>query len=230
MKSLLFGLALLAGIASGQEISGDWLGILETAGPIKYRIVIHINKDATGAFQGTTDSLDLGVAGIKLSNITFKDGTLKFAADIGHAQYEGTLKPDGSIDGTWNQGVPLPLVLKRSSGAETQLRRPQNPVKPYPYREEDVTYKDNQAGIKLAGTLTIPQRKGPFTAVLLITGSGQQDRDESLMGHKPFLVLSDYLTRRALRCCVWMIVAWEARAGTSLHPRLPISPPMSRPA
>jgi pimeloyl-ACP methyl ester carboxylesterase len=144
------------------------------------------------------DSLDQGAAGIKLSNVTCKDGNLKFAADSAHIQYEGALKPDGSIDGTWKQGVPLPLVLKRSSGAETQLRRPQNPVKPYPYREEDVTYKNKQAGIKLAGTLTTPQGKGPFTAVLLITGSGQQDRDESLMGHKPFLVLSDYLTRRGI--------------------------------
>ena len=74
----------------------------------------------------------------------------------------------------------------------------QNPVKPYPYRAEDLTYPNTGAGIQLAATLTIPTGKGPFPAVVLITGSGQQDRDESLLGHKPFLVLSDYLTRKGI--------------------------------
>lgn len=72
------------------------------------------------------------------------------------------------------------------------------PVKPYPYREEDVTYDNPMANIKLAGTITIPQGKGPFPAVLLMAGSGPNDRDESLMGHKPFLVLADYLTRKGI--------------------------------
>jgi pimeloyl-ACP methyl ester carboxylesterase len=195
MKSLLFGLVLAAGIASAQEISGDWLGVL---GSTKLRIAIHINKDAAGVFRGTMDSLDQGAMGIKLSNITFKDGALRFAVDIVRGHYEGKLQPDGSIDGTWNQGAPLPLVLKRGNAPEASLRRPQNPAKPYPYREEEVTYENKQARIKLAGTLTTPHGDGPFTAVLLITGSGAQDRDESLMGHKPFLVLSDYLTRHGI--------------------------------
>ncbi len=77
--------------------------------------------------------------------------------------------------------------------------RPQTPVKPYPYAEIEASY-DNPArpGVHLAGTLTVPKGKGPFPAVVLITGSGKQDRDESFAGHKPFLVLADYLTRRGI--------------------------------
>ncbi len=82
--------------------------------------------------------------------------------------------------------------------ADLELKRPQNPVKPYPYREEEVSYENKVQNVTLAGTLTIPQGKGPFPVVLLITGSGPQDRDESLLGHKPFLVLSDYLTRHGI--------------------------------
>jgi uncharacterized protein len=84
-------------------------------------------------------------------------------------------------------------------GTDTTVRqRPQNPVKPYPYREEDVLYENKVSGLKLGATLTIPAGKGPFPAVILITGSGTQDRDESIMGHKPFLVLADHLTRKGI--------------------------------
>jgi dienelactone hydrolase len=76
--------------------------------------------------------------------------------------------------------------------------RPQLPTRPYPYSEEHITYENKKAGVRLAATLTLPSRKGPFPAVLLITGSGPQDRDESIVGHKPFLVLADYLTRRGV--------------------------------
>ena len=104
------------------------------------------------------------------------------------------------IDGVWTQnGGSMPLVLKRGANAvAVETKRPQNPVKPYPYREEDVTYDNTAAHITLAATLTTPAGPGPFPAVLLITGSGPQDRDESLAGHRPFLVLADYLTRRGM--------------------------------
>jgi len=78
------------------------------------------------------------------------------------------------------------------------LNRPQEPKKPYPYDEEEVGYENKRDGVKLAGTLTFPRGKGPFPAVILITGSGPQDRNESLLGHKPFLVLADYLTRQGI--------------------------------
>src|SRR5262245_39804093 len=86
----------------------------------------------------------------------------------------------------------------QSTSNSTALNRPQEPKKPYPYDEEDVSYENKRDGVKLAGTLTFPRGKGPFPTVLLITGSGPQDRNESLLGHKPFLVLADYLTRQGI--------------------------------
>ena len=198
MRRLWLAMALAAGLAAAQDVTGDWAGTLD-AGALKMRILVHIKKGAAGALEGTMDSLDQNAKGIKVSSITFQDSTLKFSVDVAHGQYEGKLKADGSeIDGTWTQGAPMTLNLKRATGTEDQLQRPQNPAKPYLYKEEEVTYENKLAKIKLAGTLTIPQGKGPFTAVLLITGSGPQDRDESLMGHKPFLVMADYLTRKGI--------------------------------
>jgi uncharacterized protein len=115
--------------------------------------------------------------------------------------FEGKIAADrSSIDGTWTQGGgSLPLLLKPvKDHSELEWKRPQNPKKPYPYHEEEVSYDNTVQDVTLAATLTLPQGEGPFPAVLLITGSGPQDRDESLQGHKPFLILADYLTRRGI--------------------------------
>lgn len=83
--------------------------------------------------------------------------------------------------------------------AFAQNKRPQEPQPPFPYAQEEVSYPNPQAaGVTLTGTFTKPKEGGPFTALLLISGPGPQDRDETMAGHKPFLVLADYLTRRGL--------------------------------
>jgi pimeloyl-ACP methyl ester carboxylesterase len=93
----------------------------------------------------------------------------------------------------------MPLDFKRVTDvSQLELKRPQTPKKPYPYTEEEVSYENTQDHVKLAATLTLPPGAGPFPAVVLITGSGQQDRNEALLGHQPFLVLADYLTRRGI--------------------------------
>jgi fermentation-respiration switch protein FrsA (DUF1100 family) len=115
--------------------------------------------------------------------------------------YDGKISADRTkISGTWTQmGKSWPLELKRvKNAAELERKRPQVPAKPYPYKEEEVTYKNAKADIQLAATITIPPGKGPFPAVLLMSGSGPHDRDETLMGHKPFLVLADHLTRKGI--------------------------------
>jgi fermentation-respiration switch protein FrsA (DUF1100 family) len=201
--SLLF-CALLTSALHAQDITGDWHGTLKSSGP-EFRIVIHISKGDNGGLKGTFDSVDQGAKGVPLTSITLDGSNFKFTIDVAKVTYEGKVSADtSSISGTWSQAQSLPLELQRGSlivkeTVQRERQRPQNPVKPYPYREEEVSYDNTAQNVHLAGTLTIPPGAGPFPAVLLITGSGPQDRDETLpFRHRPFLVLSDYLTRRGI--------------------------------
>lgn len=118
-----------------------------------------------------------------------------------HASYKGKLNSDNTINGTFTQGMPLPLNLKK--GEASRPKRPQEPQPPFPYRSEEVTVRNERDGINLAGTLTLPEKGTKFPAVVMVTGSGAQNRDEEIMGHKPFFVIADYLTRNGiavLRC------------------------------
>ena len=189
------------------DINGDWLGVLDT-GMGRLRVVLHITNTKKG-LTATVGSPDQNFEGLPVT-ITRNGFSLKFEMKtVGRAEelqipefsYDGTIQPDlGSINGTWSQlSRSIPLVLKRvKSTAELELHRPQNPVKPYPYREEEITYRNPKANVQLAATITIPAGTGPFPAVLLMAGSGPHDRDETVMGHKPFLVLADYLTRKGI--------------------------------
>ena len=186
--------------AKPSDIDGAWLGTLEVGGGIKLRVVFHIVNTEDG-LMATLDSLDQGVKGIPVTKVTRDGAALKITVEKINGTFEGKIAADlSSIDGTWTQGGgSMPLALHRMKDeAELELRRPQNPTKPYPYHDEDVSYENKVQNVTLAATLTIPPGKGPFPAVVLITGSGPQDRDESLLGHKPFLVLSDYLTRQGI--------------------------------
>ncbi len=180
-----------------KDIAGTWQGALSVSG-VKLRLVFHIKKASDGSYSGTLDSIDQQANGIAMSAISLKDSKVFIEVNVIKGHYDGELSADGSaISGTWVQGVPLPLDLKRDSNVPV-LKRPQNPNPPFPYAAEEVTYKNSIQNVQLAATLTLPKGKGPFPAVVLITGSGPQDRDESLMGHRPFLVLADYLTRRGI--------------------------------
>jgi len=183
------------------DIDGDWLGTLEVGGA-KLRLQFHITSTPEG-FHATVDSLDQGAMAMPASAVTRGGSKLQVELKQINGSFSGTIDKDlTTIDGSWNQnGASAALVLKRVTNPTKELAmpvRPQDPVKPYPYHEEDVVYDNKSAGNKLAATLTLPQGKGPFPAVVLITGSGPQDRDESLLGHRPFLVLADYLTRKGI--------------------------------
>ncbi len=186
------------------EPAGMWEGSLD-AGAMKMRLAFKIEKNADGTLKGTWDSVDQGAKGMPIGSVKFEGGELKFDFPKSGASFTGKPSDDGKIvTGKWKQsGHELPLEIKRVDKL-TELRRPQNPVKPYPYIEEEVTIENTAAkDVKLAGTLTLPKGNGPFPAVVLITGSGQQDRDETLLSHKPFLVLADHLTKQGiavLRC------------------------------
>ena len=185
--------------AKPSDIDGAWMGTLDT-GSAKLRVVFHIKNTADG-LTATLDSLDQGAMAIPASSVTRDGSSVKIEVQKIGGLYEGKIAADrSSIDGKWSQGGgTLPLLLTPvNDKSELELKRPQNPVKPYPYHEEDVAYENKAQNVTLGATLTLPPGKGPFPGVVLITGSGPQDRDETLLGHKPFLILSDYLTRHGI--------------------------------
>ncbi len=182
-----------------KDIEGLWMGSLKVPNGIELRILFNISTKTDGSISATMDSLDQGAKGIPVEAATYKNGSLRLEVKSIKGVFEGILKADSkTIDGKWKQaGLDLPLVLNRIDKAP-DLHRKQDPVKPYPYVEEEVAYENKEAEVKLAGTLTFPRSGGPFPTVMLITGSGQQNRDEEIFGHRPFLVLSDYLTRQGI--------------------------------
>ena len=191
--------AMFSAAAQKPDITGTWLGKLNP-GAITLRIAFHITTNDKG-YGATMDSLDQGAKGLPVASVTRAGAQLTMTMPMMGAKFEGTIAEDGSsIRGTFTQGgASLPLTLDRvKDTAALETPHPQEPKPPFPYKSEDVTYENKTAGITLAGTLTIPQGKGPFPAALLITGSGPQNRNEEIMGHKPFLVLADYLTRRGI--------------------------------
>ena len=193
-------LLLLASGCKGKAakgIEGLWQGTLKVPGG-ELRVVFYINRAADGKLTATLDSPDQGARGIAVEECTFRNGKLTLAVKTISGGYEGTLKNDSTIEGAWKQsGMSLPLQLKRLAKLE-ETRRPQEPKKPYPYKEEEVSFENKAAGFTLAGTLTAPETGSPFPAVVLITGSGPENRDEEVFGHRPFLVLADYLTRQGI--------------------------------
>jgi pimeloyl-ACP methyl ester carboxylesterase len=193
-RFIILSIIMLASLNSwGQDMTGQWNGVLKVQGT-QLRLVFHITE--TGA---TMDSPDQGVTGISVTTATFNNPVLKITIADAGIEYEGTLGEDGVVTGTFKQmGQSFPLNLSRTTVEKETVVRTQEPAKPYPYHEEEVSFENEEAGITLAGTLTMPEKEGIFPAVVLISGSGAQNRDEELMGHKPFLVIADYLTRNGI--------------------------------
>ena len=188
-----------SGGAKSPSLEGAWLGSLKVSPTDSLRLVFNIRANPDGSFSGTLDSPDQGATGIVISRIAVEKGQVKVEVSVVGGGFEGMLNAEGSeMSGQWKQGgAALDVVMKRVKEAPKVLR-PQEPKKPHPYIDEEVTYPNAKGGFALAGTLTRPRTGEPFPAVVLITGSGSQDRDETVFGHRPFLVLADYLTRRGI--------------------------------
>lgn len=198
---LLATLCLAASSASGQEASpivGDWRGTLK-AGGIELTVIFHIRSASGGSLTATMDSPDQGAEGIPVDTVSFEEGHLSMKSTAVAGTYEGDLGENGIITGKWSQGGgEFSLDLEKSDEAEVPRVRPQEPTEPYPYIEEEVTIQTPDPSLRLAGTLTLPRAVERPPAAILISGSGPQNRDEALMGHKPFLVLADHLTRNGI--------------------------------
>jgi pimeloyl-ACP methyl ester carboxylesterase len=201
ITGLVAGL-VLATSSAAMETAGDWHGELNIQPGVSLPLVLHI-AGSEPDWQVSLDSPNQGAFGIPGSagKMTDTQVTLKFAA-IG-ASYEAALE-DGKLAGTFTQsGKSFALTLARQSEegkekAKQAAARPQHPEAPFPYTVEEVSYPHTTGAFEFAATLTLPDGKGPFPAAILVSGSGPQDRDETLMGHKPFLVIADHLTKAGI--------------------------------
>ena len=198
--SILFLLGFIFPICThAQDISGTWNGKLSLPNA-SLTICFNLQQTEQG-YTSTCDSPDQNVKGIPTGSTLFQDSILTIQIPDIRASYKGKLEKDGKIYGDFTQGLRFKLNLKK--GEVAKPKRPQEPQPPFPYKAEDITFENKEAGITLAGTLTLPEQGKKFPAVVLVTGSGAQNRDEEIMGHKPFLVIADYLTRNGiavLRC------------------------------
>jgi len=181
-----------------RDMVGMWQGTLEVPGA-KLRIVFRISKTPDGSLKSVLDSPDQSAKDIPVDEVLCKGDSLILQVKSVMGFYQGQLKQNGkTIEGYWKQGgMSFPLALARTD-QEPETRKPQEPRKPFPYEEEEVVFINARAGVELAGTLTLPRDIGPFPAAVLVSGSGPQDRDEFIFGHRPFLVLSDFLTRNGI--------------------------------
>ncbi len=193
---LMLVIAPCRGDSSAESLlrPGHWIGDIAVPGGT-LKIVFNIEFDG-GTFTGTCDSPDQGVTGLEIGSITVTDNKVELTVPIVMGWFEGELQPCGTIiTGKWHQGGMAMECEVTLSDTPYAVNRPQHPEPPFPYIARDVTFPNPDANITLAGTLTIPEGEGPFPAAVLIAGSGPHDRDETVLGHKPFLVLSDHLTR-----------------------------------
>ena len=180
------------------ELIGSWSGKLDL-GVIKLTLVLHLEQ-ADGYVVVTLDSPDQNAMGIGTFKEFLSDDSLAVKVEQLNLTYRARLK-EGKLNGTFSQnGLSIPLVMTRGL---PEVKRPQHPKPPYPYETEEVSFTNEADGATLAGTLTWPlgydkQAKQKPVVVLLVSGSGQQNRDEELLGHKPFLVIADYLARQGI--------------------------------
>jgi pimeloyl-ACP methyl ester carboxylesterase len=164
---------------------------------MELRLVFHITKEDS-TYTAKMDSPDQKGFGIAASATNFENLTLDIEIARLGARYQGLYGSNG-IDGIFYQsGQSFPLNLTRNLIEKKALFRPQEPKKPYPYFSEEVRFPSEGGKVALAGTLTVPDGKKKFPTVILITGSGPQNRDEEFMTHKPFLVLADHLTKNGI--------------------------------
>ena len=185
--------------ATAQSVVGSWTGKLDVMGT-KLNIVFNITEGDGGSLACTMDSPDQSVKGIPAEITTSEGVNVKISIDAIMAEYEGRLE-GGVLKGTFRQsGMSFPLDLKPGT---VKRNRPQTPKAPYPYETEEVTFDNDADNVTLEGTLTYPAGFGKMPAgtvpvVIMVTGSGQQNRDEEVFDHKPFLVMADFLARNGI--------------------------------
>ena len=178
------------------QIEGYWKGQIDL-GVQQLEMAFDIKAEENG-FSATLDVPAQGAFDQPVDEATFMDNRILLKMNAMSASYAGVLK--GSvIEGEFTQrGMTFSLNLVKDEKKDQQKARPQDPQPPFNYRIEEVTFRNEKEGFDLTGTLTIPEGKGPFPAMVLVSGSGQQNRDEELMNHRPFWVIADYMARHGI--------------------------------
>lgn len=189
-----FLLSLITITAFSQTFLGDWKGNLQV-GHSSLVFIIHLYQE-NGIWKATADSPDQGAFGIPAKANVNGNG-IEVLID-GGISYIGKMERDDLIGGEFQQGTfrsKLDLIKTGTTPNKVNTIRSQRVVPPYPYDTVDINFRNKYDDVLLSGTLTTPRQKGKFAAVVLVTGSGPQDRNETLMGHEPFRILSDFLTK-----------------------------------
>ena len=193
-------LILITFNTKAQKITGSWYSKVKISEEKTLEFNFYISKDSDN-YTTIIDIPTNRVTGLKPKTTIFKNDTLFINGSNLGIKYEGVVNWNTQkITGNFSEGgntIPLSLE-KLKEKPKAVARKPQEPIKPYPYKEEDVSFKNNAAEVTLAATFTKPNAKKKCPVVILITGSGPQDRDQTFMGHKTFLVLADYLTRQGI--------------------------------
>ena len=192
---MLMALAVtVAHAADAPGVDGTWQGQLMTL-----HLVLHLKTASDGMLSATLDSPDQGARDIAADRASLSGDTLRLTFPTIRGAYVARFNAArDSLDGLWSQGTgAMPLRLHRDESAYSPPR-PQNPVAPYPYDADTVRFAGGAKGVSLAGTFTHPRGAGPWPAVLLISGSGPEDRNEEVFGHKPFWVIADHLSRNGI--------------------------------
>lgn len=191
--SLCFALSTI--LAQEKDLSGSWVGKLKLPNGIQLSIVFNLQKTGD-EYSATLDSPDQGAKGIPCGKINIENDSIRIDVPSIFGNYNGKINyDDKKITGYWNQaGSSFELNLQYTEEIAAP-KRPQEPKPPFPYNVEEVRFRNEKDNITLAGTLTYPKENKKYPAVVLISGSGAQNRDEELFNHKPFLVIADYLTK-----------------------------------
>lgn len=195
-KVLLFFLFVSFQSVFSQEIQGSWAGSLSIQGT-RLPLIFNIQKNGD-IYQTTLDSPMQGAKGIPISETTYVNNELQIAASNLNLKFNGLIKGE-TIEGTFVQnGGSFPLVLTRKLNDSPVLKRPQEPKPPFDYPVEEVFFVNSIDKNTLAGTLTLPKNKKDFPVVILITGSGSQNRDSEIFGHKPFAVIANDFAQKGI--------------------------------
>lgn len=196
-KTILLGIAIFLGSnLYSQSFEGDWNALLKVYGQ-ELTLILHLNQKE-GKWTGTLDSPDQKAFGMPLTSVEIKGNELTFTLTDLSLSYQGKTLQDGNLGGTFRQGTfSTELSFSKSVLEKQSSKRPQEPKAPFPYLSQEVAFKNTKAGIQFSGTLTTPNNMDSRTVpcIILISGSGPQDRNEEILGHKPFLLLADRLTR-----------------------------------